>query len=302
MHPLPSRAFPRCECPGCATVRFSSLRQSGVEASDDAASSSVRDSCDQQDTLVVLEYDMPTAEQVAHLGQGWNLHPLVVEDLLKAGQRPKLERYGDVLFMVARLASYDDPTEDVQVEFHLLLRASIVVILYQARDREAVRYVHRLARDPAPCSAWAQSRSSTPSSTPPSDGYVQVVADLEADREAIERQVSSTAMTRSPSASIDSRARSSTCSTRPFPSWTLSKPCRRGPTTTRSTRVCMRTCRTFSTSLDAGHWCDRRASGGARIDPRVNATPGPASGEQGSSEDLVGPPSCSRRLSSARSA
>ena len=161
----------------------------GVEASDDAAEAAFAAAATERDTLVVLEYDMPTAEQVAHLGQAWDLHPLVVEDLLKAGQRPKLERYGDVLFVVARLASYDDPTEDVQVtEFHLLLRANIVVILCQARDGEAVGYVHRLARDPAVLRLGAESIVHTFLNTAVG-GYVQVVADLEADREAIERQV-----------------------------------------------------------------------------------------------------------------
>ncbi|GAB3574760.1 hypothetical protein GCM10027406_05240 [Leifsonia lichenia] len=40
------------------------------------------------------------------LTEAWRLHPLLVEDLLRAHQRPKLDRYGDVLFLVVRSARH----------------------------------------------------------------------------------------------------------------------------------------------------------------------------------------------------
>ena len=41
----------------------------------------------------------------------FGLHELAVEDAITAHQRPKLERYGDTLFMVLRPARYLDDVE-----------------------------------------------------------------------------------------------------------------------------------------------------------------------------------------------
>ena len=44
----------------------------------------------------------------------FDLHPLAVEDAIKAHQRPKLEEYGDNLFLVLKPARYHDDTEEVE--------------------------------------------------------------------------------------------------------------------------------------------------------------------------------------------
>jgi magnesium transporter len=74
----------------------------------------------------------PSPERIAELASAWDLHPLLVEDLLHAGQRPKLDRYGDVLFLVLRSARYIDEAEEVEFsEFHLLVRPQSLVIVGQ---------------------------------------------------------------------------------------------------------------------------------------------------------------------------
>lgn len=48
----------------------------------------------------------PTAEELGEIAAHYRLHPLAVEDAVYAHQRPKLERYDDVLFMVLTTARY----------------------------------------------------------------------------------------------------------------------------------------------------------------------------------------------------
>jgi magnesium transporter len=48
----------------------------------------------------------PTAEELGEIAQHYGLHPLAVEDAVYAHQRPKLEHYDDVLFMVLTTARY----------------------------------------------------------------------------------------------------------------------------------------------------------------------------------------------------
>jgi magnesium transporter len=50
----------------------------------------------------------PSDEEMRTLQEQYELHPLAVEDAVKADQLPKLDVYGDQLFVVARTAHLDD--------------------------------------------------------------------------------------------------------------------------------------------------------------------------------------------------
>jgi magnesium transporter len=56
----------------------------------------------------------PTAEEFDAVQREFHLHPLAVEDAIKAHQRPKLEEYGDSLFLVLKPARYHDAREEVE--------------------------------------------------------------------------------------------------------------------------------------------------------------------------------------------
>ena len=56
----------------------------------------------------------PTAEQLEQLGTVFDLHPLALEDAANTRQRPKIERYEDMLFLAMRTLAYvesDDRAE-----------------------------------------------------------------------------------------------------------------------------------------------------------------------------------------------
>lgn len=84
------------------------------------------------DRMAMFFYSAPDPESIAELATAWHLHPLLVEDLVHAKQRPKLERYGDVLFLVLRSARYIDESEEVEFsEFHLLAGPDAIALLCQ---------------------------------------------------------------------------------------------------------------------------------------------------------------------------
>jgi magnesium transporter len=56
----------------------------------------------------------PTEEEFDSVKEEFELHPLAVEDAIKAHQRPKLEEYGDSLFFVFKPARYHEDTEEVE--------------------------------------------------------------------------------------------------------------------------------------------------------------------------------------------
>lgn len=56
--------------------------------------------------FVWLGLHEPTGTQLAQLGEVFDLHPLALEDASNARQRPKLQRYDDVVFLAVRTLAY----------------------------------------------------------------------------------------------------------------------------------------------------------------------------------------------------
>ncbi|WP_167456861.1 magnesium and cobalt transport protein CorA [Microbacterium phyllosphaerae] len=153
-----------------------------------------------ENRTALLLYPKPTPEDIAELASTWHLHPLLVEDLLHAGQRPKLERYEDTLFLVIRSAWYIDATEDVDfAEFHVLVRPRAVAVFCQDG-----RWIDGLDADDASGAADRGDQTLLDDEQllhhgPEAivyrlldaivDGYTPVLRGLAIDREQIERQV-----------------------------------------------------------------------------------------------------------------
>ena len=55
----------------------------------------------------------PTEQEFEAMRSEFSLHPLAVEDALGAHERPKLEHYDDMTFVVLKTAEYDDDAEEV---------------------------------------------------------------------------------------------------------------------------------------------------------------------------------------------
>jgi magnesium transporter len=70
----------------------------------------------------------PTEEELDSVSREFGLHELSVEDAHQGHQRPKLEVYGDSLFVVLRPAHYDDDQEAVETgEIQLFLGDGFVI-------------------------------------------------------------------------------------------------------------------------------------------------------------------------------
>jgi magnesium transporter len=70
----------------------------------------------------------PSAEEFESIAHKFELHPLAVEDAVHAHQRPKLETYGETVFVVLKTVHYVDHQEVVDVgELMLFVGANFVV-------------------------------------------------------------------------------------------------------------------------------------------------------------------------------
>ncbi len=57
---------------------------------------------------MIVHLEDNSQEEFDSVAGEFGLHPLAVEDAIKAHQRPKIERYGEMLFVVLRPARYVD--------------------------------------------------------------------------------------------------------------------------------------------------------------------------------------------------
>ena len=91
----------------------------------------------------------PTPAEIEAVAKEFSLHGLAVEDTINAHQRPKLERYGDVQFVVLRPAWYVDPVEVVEIgEVHLYLGPDFVITVRHADTPNLAAVRKRLEQDP----------------------------------------------------------------------------------------------------------------------------------------------------------
>jgi magnesium transporter len=91
----------------------------------------------------------PTEEEFSSVAQEFGLHPLAVEDAIKAHQRPKIERYAGMLFVVLRSNRYIDETETVEFgEVHVFVGEDFVVTVRHGEASALARVRRRLESMP----------------------------------------------------------------------------------------------------------------------------------------------------------
>jgi magnesium transporter len=91
-----------------------SVYDRGVQIARDAAIAGVRRAGRSESSFVWVALVEPTADEFAAVSSEFDLHELAVEDAVKAHQRPKLERYGDILFIVLKTVVYEGPVDLVE--------------------------------------------------------------------------------------------------------------------------------------------------------------------------------------------
>jgi magnesium transporter len=131
----------------------------------------------------------PTEDELRSVANEFGLHPLAVEDALKGHQRPKLERYGETLFVVLRPARYLDAPEEVEFgEVHLFIGTNFAVTVRHAESPDLGRVRKRLESNPALLGLGPQAVLYAVLDEVV-DEYQPVIAGLENDIDEIEDQL-----------------------------------------------------------------------------------------------------------------
>ena len=70
-------------------------------------------------------------DTIEKIGKQFKIHPLVLEDIMNAGQRPKMEDFGDYLFIVLKMLHYDEKEDETKTEQVSLILSSKYVLSFQ---------------------------------------------------------------------------------------------------------------------------------------------------------------------------
>ncbi|MFD7878599.1 magnesium/cobalt transporter CorA [Streptomyces sp. NPDC059766] len=131
----------------------------------------------------------PSEEEFALVTREFGLHPLAVEDALKAHQRPKLEVYDDSLFLVLKPVVYEPQSDAVSSdEVMVFLGDAFVVTVRHGESASLTGVRHRLEQEPellrkGPTAVLYAISDATV------DHYLEVAAELQTDLEELEAEV-----------------------------------------------------------------------------------------------------------------
>nr|WSY50526.1 magnesium and cobalt transport protein CorA [Streptomyces sp. NBC_00886] len=141
--PVSAADAPPSEPSDTGSVVQAALYRDGVRVSaPNTLADTFRELRQQPSGMAWIGLARPTERELLSLAEEFDLHPLAVEDAMEAHQRPKLERYGETLFVVLSAARYLDAPEEVDFgELHVFVGPDFVITVRHgaAPDLSAVR-------------------------------------------------------------------------------------------------------------------------------------------------------------------
>jgi len=144
---------------------------------------------DKQGAMAWIGLYRPAESQLHALAEEFGLHELALEDAIVAHQRPKLERYGETLFVVLRSARYLDDIEEVDFgELHVFLGPDFVLTVRHSEAPDLAVVRRRMEDDPELLRRGPEAVLYAILDAIV-DGYAPVVAGLQNDIDEIETEV-----------------------------------------------------------------------------------------------------------------
>ena len=131
----------------------------------------------------------PTPDEFHEISEAFGLHPLAVEDAVHAHQRPKIEVYGDTVFVVLKAAKYVDSEEVIELsQIMVFLGEGFVVTVRHGEHGELHELRTRLEdrQDLLSCGPGAIVHAIADKVV---DDYQVIAAAVEEDIEEVEQQM-----------------------------------------------------------------------------------------------------------------
>ena len=98
------------------------------------------------DSVTWINIDgLNSIDEIANIGKQYDLHPLVLEDIVNITQRPKIDEYDDYLFVVLKMLYYDKD-ETVVIEQVSLILGKNYVLSFQESEGDVFNTIRERLR------------------------------------------------------------------------------------------------------------------------------------------------------------
>jgi magnesium transporter len=84
---------------------------------------------------------------IEKIGKYFDLHPLILEDIVYTDQRPKMEDFGNYIFIVLKMLDYDEKRGEVKAEQVSLLLGSNFVVSFQEEEGDIFNPIRERIRN-----------------------------------------------------------------------------------------------------------------------------------------------------------
>lgn len=84
-------------------------------------------------------------DKIENIGKQYNLHPLVLEDIVNTSQRPKIDDYDDYLFIVLKMLYYDEQ-EQIVIEQVSMVLGKNYVLTFQESEGDVFEPIRKRLR------------------------------------------------------------------------------------------------------------------------------------------------------------
>jgi magnesium transporter len=186
----PTFPLPTAPSAGPSRVVDNAIYSNGRRVATPATAAETRALLAEDDSrLAWLGLYRPEPHELGELAELFDLPELAVEDAIQAHQRPKFERYDNILFVVLKAARYLDEVEEVEFgELHLFLGKNFVITVRHSESPDLSRVRRRLESTPELLAKGSEAVLYAILDAVV-DGYAPVVAGLENDIDEIENEV-----------------------------------------------------------------------------------------------------------------
>ena len=84
---------------------------------------------------------------IEEIGKHFNLHPLILEDIVDTDQRPKIKDFGDYIFIILKMIYYDKNDNEMKAEQVSLILGKNYVISFQEREGDVFNPIRERIRN-----------------------------------------------------------------------------------------------------------------------------------------------------------
>jgi len=85
-------------------------------------------------------------ERMEKIGNHFGIHPLIMEDILNTGQRPKMDDLEDYVFVVLKMLNYNEGDDEIDAEQISIILGQNFVISFQEREGDVFEPVRERIR------------------------------------------------------------------------------------------------------------------------------------------------------------